>query len=435
MSNIEQRKAEHAALLDQAEAVVVTAIEEGRELTEAETNQVTETFAQSEVVAADIKQENTNMENRTEAAEARVEEVARPEIVVTRAELPYKPQGGPSYFRDMIDAKNGDVEARERLTINERAAETRDGSTGSGSFGSFIAPVYLIDQAAELARSGRPFADALPKGGAPTGTTISIPRITTGSSVAAQNGDNGNVAEQDLAATSYDISVKTIAGQVDTSVQSLELANGAAVDRIIFADLAAAAALELDRQLLNGAGANGELIGLRGIAGLNEVTYTDGTPTAGEFYSRLAAAVAKCHADRKVSPSAIVMHPRRWAFLLGSTDNSNRPLITPVAPQNGLGTFANVAEGVAGSLLGLPVLLDANVLTDRGAGGNEDEVFIIRAQDHVLFEGPLRTRVLSEIGSGNLTVRFQTYQHAAYAGGRYPAGIVRVHGTGLVNPF
>lgn len=439
---IERLKAERATAVDAAVAICDTAAAEERELTEAEQADYTAKMDRAEKIAAEIKDKERMAKAAAEAAENRAvaDAAVAPRITVTRAESAYTPNGANSFVRDLLGAAKGDGEARERLTANEREVlekhpEYRDGTSGSGSFGSFIAPVYLIDEYAAKARPGRPVANALRNVGAPGAVSISIPRVTTGASVASQNGDNGAVSETDFATTLLTRSTVTIAGQQDISIQSLELANGAQVDQIIFQDLRAAYDAELDRQVLNGGGTSGELLGLLQVSGVNSVTYTDASPTAAELYPKLMDALQQVATNRYLPADAIIMHPRRWAFLTAALDGQNRPLVTPVGPMNGLAEFgAQAAQGYVGQIAGVPVIVDPNIPTNGGAGTNQDSIAVVRSTDHILMESALRTRVLSEVGSANLTVRLQAFAYANYFAGRFPAGTSVITGTGLVTP-
>jgi hypothetical protein len=50
--------------------------------------------------------------------------------------------------------------------------------------------------------------------------------------------------------------------------------------------------------------------------------------------------------------------------------------------------------------MGLPVVTDPSIPNTLGAGTNEDRIIMMRASDLYLWESPIRTRVLPEIGSG-----------------------------------
>jgi len=87
-------------------------------------------------------------------------------------------------------------------------------------------------------------------------------------------------------------------------------------------------------------------------------------------------------------------------------------------------------------IAGIPVVADANVKTNTGAGSNQDSVFVVRRADMLLFESagaPQMVRMDQTLG-GQLTVKMVAFQYAAAVFGRYPAAISQVMGTGLVTP-
>jgi HK97 family phage major capsid protein len=333
--------------------------------------------------------------------------------------------------------------ALDTLSEGERRAivEKRDITRTDGAGGEFVPPLWLLDLYAELPRAGRPFANRCRQIPLPGGTdSISIPRITTGTQVAAQTADNAAVNEQDLVTNSVTGPVRTIAGQQDIALQLLEQ-SPLMFDELVWADLAADYAAKLDVQCLNGTGLNGQHTGAMQVSSINSVTYTDASPTVPELYPSLPQALSKIASNRLLPPDFWTMHPRRWYWLLAALDSSNRPLVVPVAQgaYMALGAATAVeAEGVVGSLVGLPVLVDANIpatLTNgAGTGGTEDAIVAARMQDIILFEGAMRTRALPEVLSGTLTVRLQAYAYSAFIAGRQPKAIAAVTGTGLAAP-
>lgn len=134
----------------------------------------------------------------------------------------------------------------------------------------------------------------------------------------------------------------------------------------------------------------------------------------------------------------IVMHPRRWAFLLASVDGQSRPLVTPNAG-NGLNTYGNggnTGAGIVGQLMGIDVLVDANVPTNLGSGTNEDRIIVCYAPDLCLWEqtgSPMQLRFEQTLG-GQLTIKIVAFGYSAFTAGKYPAGISVISGTGLVTP-
>jgi hypothetical protein len=78
--------------------------------------------------------------------------------------------------------------------------------------------------------------------------------------------------------------------------------------------------------------------------------------------------------------------------------------------------------------------LYANVPANLGAGSNEDRIIVAKWDELYLFEGTPRIRVLQEVLSGTLQVRFQIYNYAAFIGNRRPKAVSVISGTGLIAP-
>ena len=67
------------------------------------------------------------------------------------------------------------------------------------------------------------------------------------------------------------------------------------------------------------------------------------------MYGAIAEAVQQIYATRFLPPDAIVMHPRRWGYLLSLLETTNRPLFLPSA--NGALNAAGILEAEAGGRL------------------------------------------------------------------------------------
>lgn len=358
--------------------------------------------------------------------------------VVKREEKTYTLRSaarGVSFFRDLIHEKGGDVEARERLARHAREIqiEQRDLTTIATDGGGFIPPAYLGELFADKARAGRPFANAVPtRPLMATGMSITIPRITTGTTVGIQGThgtENAAVSETDIVETVMSVPVRTIAGQQDVSQQLFDRSDPG-IDHVIFADLRSAYDTELDRQLLNGAGTFGTHLGIRSVSSVNTVTYTDSSPTAAEHVPPMYDAIQKIWSNRFMAPDTIVMHPRRSAFLA-----SNLSSTFPLFQLGSLNQAAGSQDvGLVNNFAGLRTVMDANVRTTDGSSTNQDEIYVVRAADMILWEGPLQARVYPDVGSGTLTVRLSLFGYSAFAAGRYPASITVISGTGLTAP-
>jgi HK97 family phage major capsid protein len=390
--------------------------------------------AQVAKLAADI--------DRTERMKKAIEDVPRAEIKIGEEPRTYykgaREANGEwrSFFRDMFRAEQGNIEAQTRLARHQRelSAEKRDISTASGGVG-LVPAQYLLDELAEFARAGRPFADALgPRPLPDTGMTFNVPRITTGTGTAVQS-EAGAVQETNAVSDYLSFSVNTVAGMQDVSRQLLDRSDPA-TDTVIGQDLAADYAKQLDTQLLTQA-TNGITV----LSGVNSVTYTDATPTAGELYAKFADAIQQVWTNRFASPDLIVMHPRRWAFFLGAVDSSNRPLVLPDAAAanqafNAMATgTTSVPQGLVGQIQGLPVVIDPNVPITLGAGTNEDIIVVTRRSDQLLFEvGAPTVAIETGVLSGTLQVRIYAYGYFAFTFARYAKATSRIAGTGLATP-
>jgi HK97 family phage major capsid protein len=341
-----------------------------------------------------------------------------------------------SFFRDLFRSEQGDISAQTRLARHAReiAVERRDITVASGGTG-LMPPQYLIEELANFARASRPFADALgPRSLPEVGMTFNVPRVTTGTATAVV-AEAGAVQETNAVTDYLSFTVNTVAGMQDISRQLLDRSDPA-TDTVIGQDLAADYAKQLDVQLLTQA-TNGITV----LSGVNSITYTDATPTAGELYAKFADAVQQVWTNRFAAPTLIVMHPRRWAFFLGAVDSQNRPLVLPDAPAANqlfnamaVGT-TSVPQGLVGILMGLPVVIDPNIPITLGAGTNEDIIVVTRREDQLLFEvGAPTIAVYPEVGSGNLLVRIVAYGYFAFTFARYAKATSRIAGTGLVTP-
>jgi HK97 family phage major capsid protein len=349
----------------------------------------------------------------------------------------YRKEGAHSFIKDAYSSRRGDFSAQERLNSHQEY-EARD--VGTGAFTGLVVPQYLLDMYAPIARAGSAFYNAASKEQLPDfGNQIEISRITTGSTTAPQAAENTAVSETNIDDTLLTVPVNTIAGQQDVSRQALERggASGFSLENVIFQDLLSAYYTTMDSQMWTGTGANGQHTGMIQVTGIGAISYTDASPTVAEAFPKLANAVQTVNSNRFAPATAIFMHPRRWGFFTAGVDSTNRPLVLPLGnnPDNAVGVGEAAKYGnVVGTLLGLPVITDANVQTNGGAGGNEDLLWAIKMDDLKVFEDGVMQLKFEETNAGNLTTKMVVYGYSAFASGRYPAGAAYVSGTGFVPP-
>lgn len=331
------------------------------------------------------------------------------------------------------------IRRRHRENAFEKRVETRvNPNRTDGQGGYFVPPLWLLDEYVDLPRFGRTTANLCRQLDLPNGTdSINLPKVATGTATAAQSADAGSVQSTDLTDTSVSAPVRTIAGQQDIAIQLLDQSPWA-FDEVVFADLIADYNMRVDLQTVTGTGASGQVTGILNTAGINAVTYTDATPTLPELWVPLLQSASLLAKNRKMPASGVVMTPSQWYWALSQLDSQLRPLII-ANPANAFNPMAAggelEADGPAGILTyGLPAFLDGNIPANLGAGTNESRIITARFSDLYLWEGSMRSRVLTEVLSNTLQVRLQVYNYVAFMANRRPEAISVISGTGLIAP-
>ena len=423
------------ALLDEAQTIVAKAKDEQRDLTVEEDTKVGELLDEVESLDESIDHA-TEVAERMAKAQARREERGLREhtapAVVKSEPRTYSTDSEYSFVADAFRSQfNNDWEASQRISrhMQEEKVERRD--VTSANFAGLIVPQFLTDLAAPFARAGRPLADRARKHQLPPeGLTLSISKVTTGTAVAQQS-EGTTVQETNMDDTKLDISVITVAGQQNVSRQAIE--RGTNIDSLVMADLVSAYHTKLDELLIT-------QMRTDVVGGGNVVTYNDASPSVAELYPKLADAVQKVQTTFFAGPNAIVMHPRRLAFILAAVDLQNRPLAVPSpVAQNPVATGAGApVYGNSGySIMGLPVITDANVSVTQGPGNDEDNIYVGNLQEVHLWEqgggDPMMLR-FEQPKASELDIQMIVYGYSAFTVNRYPKAWAIVDGTGLVTP-
>jgi len=448
MKLLDQLISERAEISAMQTALVNRAADEVRDLTEDEDKNLADFQDRASTLdrriedlrqmqEATLKADAMRAEVRALNAENPTEEPATGQAVVKEEPLTYRQdnQKDVSFVKDFIDSVvSKDVAASERIQRHQQEMVlTRDGTTAS--FAGLVVPQYLTDLAAPLARAGRPFADQCRNLPLPdSGMTLNISRVTTGSTAAIQATENSAISETDVDDTLLTSNISTIASGQQLSRQAME--RGTGIDALATGDMASAMSTTLDNQLINGSGSSGQLLGISQVSGINGVTYTDASPTAAEFYKKLLDAIQQINSGIYRAPDLIVMHPRRAAWLASESDGNQRPLVVPVAnvPQNTIGTGPVAGYGNTGlQIAGIPIVTDANIRTDLGAG-TEDAVYVVSRGDMLLFEDGDMMMRMDETAGLNLTLTLVMYSYVGFVPGRYPKAISAITGTGLIAP-
>jgi HK97 family phage major capsid protein len=441
------------ALLEERASIAAKAVDEKRGMTDEEKTLRSSKSSEIEAVEERIaeleaaeKREAAAAAHHVEAGNAGAE--VRGGTQVKEPPVYAKGNMHRSYFRDLANAKvHDDPEARERLSrhaaqmADEQRALGNTNTTG-GSGGEFAPPTWLVNDYIKLARAGRVTADLFKKSEVPAGTSsINIPRIATGTTVAIQSTQNTALSQTDLTTASVSTGFTTVGGKQLVSQQLLDQ-SAINFDDVILQDLAAAYAQQIGSQVILGAGtgANNNSV-INGLANASVLAANQATlaasPTPQQFYSKANGMLSSFVTNRYANPTHWLMHPRRWYWLMAQVDSQGRPLVVPTAVAFNPLAADNPGpdvQGVAGNFLGLPVVIDPNLPTNLGAGTNQDEIFLVKADDLWLFESQPKAEVFRETYADSVGVLFRLYSYAGTILNRYGSSIATMNGVGLVAP-
>lgn len=304
--------------------------------------------------------------------------------------------GRHSFFGDLYAARErGDEGAARRLAEHKRALDT--GTEGVG----LVAPKWLIDEYAPLARQGRVLANLIrnvPLGNDPRPITLPKQTAGTDTEVVEQAAENDPIEDDDQFDTDVDtVTPKPTAGSQIVSRQMLDMASPA-IDGLIYGDLIAAYNLKVEKK-----------IGTAVIAVGTALPATEGADvpvTDPSHYSRvmIRAAIAVRNA-RKLPATIAAMSVNRWGEFLDLTDTTGRPLVVTGAidgPSNAAGA-ADVTEVDGGRYRGLRLApTDGIALDDRFA--------VLRGNDVLLFESNMmRFRYEQPLGPESIKMGIWAY--------------------------
>jgi HK97 family phage major capsid protein len=439
LSKLQENRTSKTDLID---ATLTRAVTEDRDISEIELANIQALKLEVEKLDERINQiaeiELRNSANAEIAAkvDSQVESRQIGGARVTSEEATYHNRSKNDFLADAIAAEfGGSYDARERIARYQREVlDTRD--SGTSNFAGLVVPQYLVDSFATLRRAGRPVLDISVNSALPAqGMTLNIGRLTTGVTSYVQASENTAPTESSPDDTLLTINVNTVASMFDLSKQAV--LRGTGIETQLLGDAVRSYQTKVDALAINGSGSSGEHRGILNTSGINAVTYTDASPTYAEFFPKLVQAITDISTNFFGSATHIVMHPSLAGCILRALDGSNRPQFTSNLgnPQNAAGTFQRPGYDLGGfQILGIPVVLDANMPVNLGTGTNETAVIVGNFDESYVFEDnsgtPLYVRF--EQPDGNIAIRTVVFGFSAYTAGKYPAAFSAITGTGLI---
>lgn len=388
--------------------------------------------------------------------DADVRMVAKPATASTevREKSPYAEDNSQaSWFQDVFALRNRDAsdaevsEARERLTQHYKAARDEGGvreartlsSTTESQGGYLVPPTYAQDMFARLLVNGSTVMQLMGKMPLPPKTDqIRLPKVTSGTAI-AQHTQNNDLTSTDPVFEEVTFGVFRYGG-ANTIPNFLLDRSLPGVDQVILGDLARQLAAKLDTDLINGSGTGASAIeGLLNADSIGTATATAGTATMSEVWPAIVNAIADVQSAHYANPDAIVMHPRRWAWMLAQIDADKRPLIGGVSPINAVANFPGLVappEGLeqaapVGSILGVPVYLDSNIPTNLGSGTDEDRILVGVFREAILMTSTPKFGMSTEAQFLKDQTLVRVTQDVAATFERYPGAFSVISGTAL----
>jgi HK97 family phage major capsid protein len=281
--------------------------------------------------------------------------------------------GRHSFFGDLYSARERQDEgAATRLQEHSRALAT--GGAGSG----IVAPKWLTDEYASLARQGRVLANLvrnIPLGDDPRPITLPKQTAGTDAEVTEQAAENDPIEDDDAFDTDVDtVTPKPTAGVQIVSRQMVDMASPA-IDLLIYGDLMGAFALKVEKKI------GTALIAVGTALPASESGDVSVPVTDVSHYSRVfvKAAVAVRN-SRKLPATIAAMSVNRWGEFIDLRDTTGRPLVTGQgeAGQNIVGA-ADVSALEGGRYRGI-------ILAPTDGIALDDRFAVARANDIILFE-------------------------------------------------
>lgn len=422
--------------------IYADAAAEARRLTPAETERATRLRER-----ADEIQESLDHMIRWQTREAKAAAV--------RATLPdtSRESREPRHYRDggfvgdLIAARRGDTTALLRLSNHDDERRDRMDAEARSLYdtsaaGAFVPVQYLTDAYGSFPNIDRPYWDAV---GAQSmgdeGMRFEVPVFDAAFDAASQSAQGSAVATSTPSIGTAVANTRTIASSTIVSLQSID--RGRNFETTLVREMQNAYHAQVETQALSGPAGGSTLDGILAggtatFPGMHVVTVGTAEATGAAFLDKVAEGIADVTSSvfSAASDAFVVMHPRRWMATVNSTDEDQRPYVSPIAPSTGRTSEVVTGYGaVVGFIYGLPVVLSGGVSTTFGDGEDEDRLAVVTRSSVLHWEASREPqRLAADVDASGLTARLTLYGYVASSVIR-PSGIAVLQGPGLTNPF
>lgn len=327
-------------------------------------------------------------------------------VQVTREEPVYSFTGtGPSLVRDAWHARiEGNRDSSDRLRkfgrqqqdmvqLFQRRPDLAFAVT-TGNAASVIPPGYRPDLYVTQLLQGRPFVDAVSRGGLTDATPFVVPKFTSATGAAGNHTEGVADTPGSLSLGTITVTPGGVSGKFQLSREIIDSANPA-IDAIAFQAMREAYSQNTEAKVyaeLNGAnGQAGTITAGLVPSGAQAGTSTGGSLAAGTFGGEklipaIRAAMAVYPFKRFAAMNRAMLSQEGTSALAGAVGTDGRPLLPSVGAQNTAGIGNAVQQGWY--VDGLP-FTPAWSMTANAAG--DADVMMFNSQDVWAWESPLLT--------------------------------------------
>lgn len=354
---------------------------------EAEQNETTQqTESEAVMTTAD---ETTAPET---AAEAPVVEASRPVVsasyLVGEVRSPIKTQA--QYLEHAIKAKMGDDTSRDYIRAADAKAKKIEAANDSFTTNPAFSPTQYVSSVIDTSVMSRPTIDAL--GGAralaPSGMTISHPKITTNATI-------GTVAEGASTAAT-----QIVSSYVNATVVKLAGAQVYSTELLDRSDPSFYSAM-YENCLRAYAKASDAAVIAEIVSGGTQATAQAATIAGLQAY--VAQAAPAVYAASGETATAFIAGTSVWSLLIGSLDTTGRSIFNAASPMNANGQ--STPRGLRGDMMGLDLWVDQNMVSTT----IDDAAFIVNPMSIAIYESPKLTLSVNVVATGEISTMLYGY--------------------------
>ena len=326
------------------------------------------------------------------AAEAPVVDASRPVVsasyIVGEVRSPIKTQA--QYLEHAIKAKMGNDTSRDYIRAADAQAKKIEAANDSFTTNPAFSPTQYVSSVIDTSVMSRPTIDAL--GGAralaPSGMTISHPKITTNATIGTV-AEGASTAATQIVSSYVNATVVKLAGAQIYSTELLDRSDpsfySAMYENCLRAYAKASDAAVIAEIVSGGTFATRQTANIAGLQA---------------FVAQAAPAV---YAASGETATAFIAGTSIWSLLIGSLDTTGRSIFNAASPMNASGQ--STPRGLRGDMMGLDLWVDQNMV----ATTDDNAAFIVNPMSIAIYESPKLTLSVNVVATGEISTMLYGY--------------------------